>query len=197
MIEPTIDDLADARAHDHLARLRAHAPVAWVSAIAGWMVTARAEALAVLRDAQTFTVDDERFSTAQVVGVSMLSTDGAAHAHHRTPFVPPFSAGALEAQVTYVDRLARSLVDRLGAGERHELRSELAGPLAVEVIAEALGLVDVDPADLLRWYRGIVDGVDRISRGVAVHPDTEIGLSQLRTVIDDAAAQAGSMIART
>ena len=44
----------------------------------------------VMRDADTFTVDDPRFSTAQVVGPSMLSLDGDAHARHRAPFAPPF-----------------------------------------------------------------------------------------------------------
>ena len=43
-----------------------------------------------MRDAATFTVDDPRFSTAQVIGPSMLSLDGAEHARHRAPFVAPF-----------------------------------------------------------------------------------------------------------
>ena len=48
-----------------------------------WETRTRALALAVLRDDATFTVDDPRFSTAVVVGPSMLSTDGAEHDRHR------------------------------------------------------------------------------------------------------------------
>ena len=43
----------------------------------------------------SITVDDPRFSTAQVVGPSMLSTDGADHTRHRDPFVAPFRPGRL------------------------------------------------------------------------------------------------------
>jgi hypothetical protein len=39
----------------------------------GWLVTRRDLTLTVMRDDKTFTVDDPRFSTAQVVGPSMLS----------------------------------------------------------------------------------------------------------------------------
>ena len=44
----------------------------------------------ILRKPAVFTVDDPRFSTAQVVGPSMLSLDGAAHSAHRGPFESPF-----------------------------------------------------------------------------------------------------------
>jgi cytochrome P450 len=44
--------------HPVLARLRATAPVAWVPVLGAWLVTGYGEAVAVLRDARTFTVDD-------------------------------------------------------------------------------------------------------------------------------------------
>ena len=66
--------------HPLLARLRAAEPVSWVPALDGWLVTRRDLALQVMRDPDTFTVDDERFSTGRVVGPSMLSLDGEAHA---------------------------------------------------------------------------------------------------------------------
>ena len=68
-MDVSIEDLTG-DPHPHLARAR---PLAWVPAIGGFLVTGRAAALEVLRDAETFTVDDPRFSTAQVVGPSMRS----------------------------------------------------------------------------------------------------------------------------
>jgi cytochrome P450 len=67
----TLDELT-ADPHPALARLRAEGPVAWVSVLDGWLVTGYAQAQQVMRDADTFTVDDPRFSTATVVGPSML-----------------------------------------------------------------------------------------------------------------------------
>jgi hypothetical protein len=68
----TLDELTE-DPHPALARLRASAPVAWVGALDGFLVTRRDLVLSVLRDDATFTVDDPRFSTARVVGPSMLA----------------------------------------------------------------------------------------------------------------------------
>jgi len=72
----------EADPHPALARMRVAGPAAWVPALGAWMVTGYHAAVSVLRDARTFTVDDPRFSTAKVVGPSMLSLDGAQHARH-------------------------------------------------------------------------------------------------------------------
>src|SRR5919198_198459 len=76
------------------ARLREAGPVSWLRVLDGWLVTRRDEALRVMRDAATFTVDDPRFSTGQVVGPSMLTLDGAEHAKHREPFARQFRMDA-------------------------------------------------------------------------------------------------------
>ena len=74
--------------HPLLARLRQQEPVSWLPALNGWLVTRRDLALRVLRDTVAFTVDDPRFTTARVVGPSMLSLDGAEHGRHRGPVHP-------------------------------------------------------------------------------------------------------------
>ena len=81
--------------HPALARLRASEPVSWLPALNGWLVTRRDLALQVMRDAETFTVDDPRFSTGVVVGPSMLTLDGAEHKRHRAPFAEPFKLAAV------------------------------------------------------------------------------------------------------
>src|SRR3954449_13138820 len=94
----TIEAL-EGSAYALLARLRRHEPVSWLPAIGGWLVTRRDLALAAMRDAAAFTVQDPRFTTARVVGPSMLSLDGAEHARHRAPFVEPFRLGEVRRQL--------------------------------------------------------------------------------------------------
>ena len=150
----------DGDAHRVLARLRATEPVSWVAAMEGWLVTGYDEAVAVMRDSRTFTVDDPRFSTARVVGRSMLSVDGAEHTTHRSPFVAPFRPAQVEQRFgDEVERLTQELIDVFRDEGRVELRRALAGPLAVAVVAEVLGLEASDAGTVLGWYSTIVDAV--------------------------------------
>jgi cytochrome P450 len=169
----TLADL-DHDPHPWLARLRDSEPVSWLPALHGWLVTRHDLAIAVMRDSAAFTVDDPRFSTARVVGPSMLSLDGAAHGRHRTPFTKGFGRAEIHA------RLAAFVVaetDRLVAAMRPagaaDLRSSLAGPLAVAVVAEALGLGDADPATVLDWYAAIVSSVSALAGDQGMAPGGE------------------------
>jgi cytochrome P450 len=152
--------------HPVLRRLREAEPVSWLPALGGWLVTRADLADQVLRDPAAFTVDDPRFTTARVVGPSMLSLDGAEHSRHRDPFASALRLPQARARLTDAcDREAQRLVATLAAGGNEaELRRGLAGQLAVAVMAEMLGL-DVGPAQLLAWYDAIVAGVSALSEG--------------------------------
>jgi cytochrome P450 len=164
----TLADL-ESDPHPTLARLRAGAPACWVPVLGAWLVTGYDLAIAVLRDARTFTVDDPRFSTAKVVGPSMLSLDGARHARHRTPFTRPFRAEEIHARLEAFTRAeAGRLVSAIQPSGTAELRRAVAGPLAVTVMAEVLGLGQTDPAQLLAWYDGIVTAVQSEAAGTGV-----------------------------
>jgi len=150
--------------HPVLHDLRSAGPVAWVDALGAWVVTGRLLAERVLKDASTFTVDDPRFSTARVVGPSMLSTDGTAHVHHRDPFVREFRPAHTHDRFgPLVEEKATDLVEAVRGAGAAEIRSAVAGPLAVFTMAEALGLGDTDATLVREWYDGIVAAVDDIT----------------------------------
>ncbi|HEY1479740.1 MAG TPA: cytochrome P450 [Gaiellales bacterium] len=161
----TVDELED-DPHAALARLRAHEPVSFVPALGAWLVTRRDLALAVMRDDESFTVDDPRFSTGQVVGPSMLSRDGSEHARHRSPFALPFRLAATRERLgEAVEDEARRLVDTIAATGRGDLRLDLAAPLAARVMLVALGLESVSEQVVLSWYAQIVSAVSGINIG--------------------------------
>ncbi len=154
--------LADLETDPHpvLARMRAAAPVSWVPVLGAWLVTGYDVAVTVLRDARTFTVDDPRFSTAKVVGPSMLSLDGTTHARHRGPFNRAFRHDEVHARLASFTRAETGrLVSAIEPHGAAELRRAVAGPLAVTVMAQVLGLGQADPARVLGWYDGIVAAV--------------------------------------
>jgi cytochrome P450 len=64
-----------------------------------------------------------------------------------------------------VDAEAKRLVGDLAPAGHAEVRRDLAGPLAVAVVALALELGDTEPRTVLDWYDRIVAAVDRVSAG--------------------------------
>jgi cytochrome P450 len=157
----TVEELT-ADPHPVLARIR---PVGWVEALGGWVVSSRELAMQVMRDPETFTVDDPRFSTAQVVGPSMLSLDHSAHAAHREPFEQPFGLAQTRSRFTgFVEEETRRLVSALSGGAA-DLRRAVAGPLSVAVVAYSLGLPPTSAATVLTWYEAISDSVTGVSAG--------------------------------
>jgi cytochrome P450 len=161
----TLEEL-ESDPHPLLARLREREPVSWLPALDGWLVTRRDLALAVMRDPETFTVADARFSTGQVVGPSMLTLDGDEHRRHREPFAAPFRKAAVRERFdAAVAAEADRLLDALAPAGGGELRRGLAGPLAVDTMARALGIPGADTEALLGWYDAIVAAVDDITAG--------------------------------
>ncbi|GAA2791821.1 cytochrome P450 [Kribbella solani] len=211
--------------HPTLAAIR---PIGWVEPLNAWLVTGRALALQVLRDPETFTVDDPRFSTAQVVGPSMLSLDGNPHKTHRDPFESPFTLAETRRRFTTpVQQTATALITTLqqtatrttagtqpappapapsGASPTHtsppgpgapasptsplepgsgalrvsaDLRTTLAGPLSVAVVALSLGLPPASADTVLGWYTAISTSVSGISAGQPATADGATAFAEL------------------
>ena len=182
--EVTLEQL-DRDPHPVHERLRTLEPVSWIPALDAWLVTRRDLVLLAVRDPGSFTVDDARFSTGQVVGPSMLTLDGAEHRRNRDPFARAFRLSATREQFTAftleeVDRL----IDRFASRGAVELRRELAGPLAVAVMARALGLDPSTNASVLAWYGTIVQAVTDVAAGSAVSKPAERAFRLLRDSID-------------
>jgi cytochrome P450 len=145
----------------------------------------------VMRDAATFTVEDPRFSTGQVVGPSMLTLEGAEHKRHRDPFARPFRLDAVRDRFTApVAEETDRLIDAIAPRGEAELRRELAGPLATAAVTHALGLEDAGTAEVLGWYDAIVASVTEITAG---RPPTEAGrrgFEELRAAVEPALERA-------
>jgi cytochrome P450 len=178
--EVSLDEL-ERDPHPVLAALRQSEPVSWIPAMDCWLVTRHDLALRVIRDAESYTVDDPRFSTGRVIGPSMLSLDGEAHGRHRAPFAPPFRPLAVRdrfAEVVAVE--ARRLVEELERAGRAELRRSLAGPLAAYAMTRALGLGPAEVAAVLAWYDAIVSAVTEITAGSDVPASGREAFAALR-----------------
>jgi cytochrome P450 len=190
----------DADPHPAHARLRAREPVSWLPSLEGWLVTRHDLNLTAMRDAGTFTVDDPRFSTAQVIGPSMLSLDGDAHDRHRAPFAGPFRPGAVKERFAEVARAeAERLTEAVAAAPDRtaELRRAFAGPMAAAIVTRALGLSGEEVADVLSWYDAIVASVTSITAGDGPTDEGVRAFVNLRERLEDVIADRsqGSLLA--
>ncbi|MDQ6836149.1 MAG: cytochrome P450 [Actinomycetota bacterium] len=168
------------------ARLRESEPVSWLPCLDGWLVTRHDLVLRAMRDDGAFTVDDPRFTTARVIGPSMLSLDGSEHARHRAPFMGPFRPGPVherfaDAAQVEAARLLSGLTER-GHGE---LRGDFASPMAAAIVTRALGLRADSARRVLGWYQAIVSSVDGMTAG---RPPSQAGrqaFAQLRAHLQE------------
>jgi cytochrome P450 len=176
----TLDEL-ERNPHAVHARLRPTEPVSWLPCLDGWLITRHDLALEAMRDAGMYTVDDPRFSTAQVIGPSMLSLDGAEHTAHRGPFVGPFRAAAVAGRFEQAaaDRAA-TLVAQLAPAGAGELRRGFAGPMSAAIVARALGLDSEEVEAVLGWYDAIVASVTSITAGAGATVDGARAYGALR-----------------
>ena len=115
-----------------------------------------------MRDSETFTVDDPRFSDRPGCRAVDALAGRRGHRRHRDPFSQAFRGPAATPGLRARCRRGRPAGRRAAAG-RAELRRGLACPLAVAVVAELLGLAETDPAVILSWYDAIVGAVTALS----------------------------------
>ncbi|HWE32607.1 MAG TPA: cytochrome P450 [Solirubrobacteraceae bacterium] len=191
----TVEQL-DRDPHPVLARLREREPVSWVPALDGWLVTRYDLVTEAMRDSATFTVDDPRFSTAQVIGPSMLSLDGQAHERHRAPFVAPFRPRPVADRFTApTTQRANRLLDELAPRGAGEFRRGFAGPIAAAIIVRALGLPDAQDDAVLGWYDAIVQSVTSITAGTGFTVAGRAAFTELRTSLLQAIEAGASLLA--
>ena len=178
-----------------LARLRASEPVSWLPAIDGWLVTRRDLALAAMRDAEAFTVDDPRFTTAQVVGREH------ALARRRRARPPPRAVrragcGSARCAGGWPPRWPRR-PNGWPASWRRAARAScgasFAGPLAAAAVTRALGLDGAATGAVLGWYDAIVAAVTDLSAGRPAGAEAARAVAELGEAVRPALRSGGGL----
>ena len=148
------EDLTEHARLDALGRLRAAEPVSWVPALGGWLVTSWELARSVLGRRDEFSVWAEPNLVRASLGVMMLTSQGDAHTRQRAPFDAPFRMRAV--RDTFAEPIAActdALLAALRPAGECELGAAFAGPFAVEVAADVLGLGLADVGRIMAFYQ--------------------------------------------
>ena len=107
-----------------------------------------------MRDAETFTVDDPRFSTGAGRRARACSRSTAPRiARHRDPFARPFRLDAVRERFTaFVEAETDALLEALRRRGEAELRRALRGPARRPSMAHVARPGGTDAATVLGWY---------------------------------------------
>jgi cytochrome P450 len=150
----TFDDLTEHARIGALDRLREAEPVSWVPALGGWLVTSWELARSVLGRREHFSVWAEPNLVRASLGVMMLTSDGDSHARQRAPFDAPFRMRAVRERLgAPIEARTAALLAGLRPAGACELGQAFAGPFAVEVAADVLGLGLADVGGIMRFYQ--------------------------------------------
>jgi cytochrome P450 len=162
-------DLSDpavvADPYPHLARLRERAPVAWHSGLGVWVATSHAAAGAVLRDRRLGRVFRPRTPESDwgtfnwLHADSVLDSEPPKHTRLRRLVAGAFGRGHVARLQPRIEELAAGLLDACapeGTTEPFDAIAGYAEPLPVLVIAELLGVPEVDRHLLRPWSQAIV-----------------------------------------
>jgi cytochrome P450 len=170
LVVPSLDlrALAVADPYPALAAAREAAPIVADSARGGWLLCRHAEIAAALRDRRLGRVDPAAgpsprpgcpaFSALE--RWSLLDLEGPDHERLRTRIGRLFTPSAVAARRPAIETLAADLLEpvlaRLRDGDAVDLLADYAGPFAVSVICDLLGVPRADGPRLLAWSHAMV-----------------------------------------
>lgn len=146
--------------HPHLGRLREEAPVALDPALRVWILSGYPEVMAASRDPKTFRSGKgillSELGAEYSEPPTLMHTDPPAHGRYRKLLEPAFSPEALAALEPRVRSRAEALIYRLPLDRPLELVSQLALPLPLQVLADALGIPEADWTRFREWSEAAV-----------------------------------------
>ncbi|HEX9165078.1 MAG TPA: cytochrome P450 [Gemmatimonadales bacterium] len=141
-------------------RLRREQPVVWVEPVGMWFVTRYDDVVQVLRDSVRFTTDAPGSTIRDTFGAQMLSADGDDQRRFKSACAAPFNTRAVrEGAAALVEAKVTSLLASAAGAARAELRTGLAGPLALYTIATVLGIPERHHGAIRGWYDAFAESL--------------------------------------
>jgi cytochrome P450 len=148
----------------HYARLRADAPMAWHEAHGYWVASRHAEVMEVSRDPELFC--SRQGILSMEIGVdygtppTMMHTDPPDHTRYRKLVSPGFRPSIIKAFEPIVRERVRALLDPIVSGVDFDFTKLVAIPLALQIIADFLGIPDDKSDRFFDWSEASIPGAN-------------------------------------
>lgn len=141
-------------------KMRAQTPLVQVSSLNRVFVTKAADCRYVKDNPEIFSSDDPSTPMERAFEAhTLMRKDGAEHMQERQAMMPAFSPRNLKSVwAPLYEKHAAAYLDRLPKDEVVDLFPLLAGPLAARILAECMGIPDVNDEDMQNWSQALIDG---------------------------------------
>ena len=146
----------------HYARLRREAPMAWHAEHGYWVASRHHEVMEVSRDPEVFC--SAKGILYFEIGVdygtppTMMHTDPPEHTRYRKLVSPGFRPSIIKAYEPLVRERVTALLDRIAPGEPIDFTVAVAIPLALQVIADFLGIPPDKSDRFFDWSEASIPG---------------------------------------
>lgn len=149
-------------------RLLAEEPITWLPQYKMWLVARRADVVAILRDAETFTMvppAGQINPMEALFGPMMLSLDGPPHKQVRDLFMEPFRPKHVRLfYAELIQEICYQLLDEMVGQERVDLTAVFSDKLAILTVVSTLGLDVNDTSTFRDWYDAFGAAIANIER---------------------------------
>ena len=166
----TLEQLAD-NPYPLFQQLLASEPVSWCPDINMWLITRYDDVVAILKDPERFSLEDDHSQIAATIGPMMLSTDGPHHKRQRVPFATPFRPKPLRRSYsTIIADIANRSIDTIietskaDPAKGIDLDKLFSDELALLTVTTVLGFPIEDRETFVELYDHLALGAGNVRK---------------------------------
>lgn len=142
-------------------RLQQEKPLVWLDNLGMWLLTRYEDVMHVITTPELFTAETEPSFLADVLGVNMLTLEGAEARRIKSAMQPPFTARGCAKDFidNELESIANQLVDGFIADGKVDLMSAYAEPISTVSLQKCLGLDAIPREKMWDLCQGVCAGL--------------------------------------
>ena len=169
-----------------LARMRKHAPIAYVPQLGSTIFTRRADIFTQEKRIDVFSSHQPAGLMNVLMGHNMMRKDGEAHMSERAAMFPSVSPRVV--RDTWLKKFqahADRILEELAVAGRADLCKALALPLAAECLKDITGLTNMRFEDMDAWSQAMIDGIANYTGNKEIEARCHAATAGIDAAIDD------------
>jgi cytochrome P450 len=169
-----------------LARMRKHAPIAFVPQLGSTIFTRRNDIFTQEKRIDVFSSHQPAGLMNVLMGHNMMRKDGKAHMSERAAMFPSVSPRVV--RDTWLKKFqahADRILEELAVAGRADLCKALALPLSAECLKDITGLTNMRFEDMDAWSQAMIDGIAKYTGNREIEARCHVATAGIDAAIDD------------